>query len=122
MRTQLEARRDGLVDAGDVEIEAESDGETVHKVDEDSAPHTEMSQVIASNRNRQRARELREIADALRRMGEDPEGFGLCESCDEPIPTKRLALMPWVRLCLDCQREQETSDGPNARRHVTDYR
>lgn len=106
---------------GDIEIEAASDGEVVHKVDEDAAPLTEMNQVIASNRNRERTRRLRQIDLALERMREDPEGFGLCEACDEAIGMRRLELMPWARLCIECQAEEE-DDGSGSRRHVTDYR
>jgi len=29
----------------------------------------------------------------------------LCESCDEPIPAKRLALMPHTRACVPCIEE-----------------
>lgn len=122
LRTYLEQRRSELLSLGDVELEAESDGETVHKVDEDSAPLTEMNQVIASNRNRARTDELRSIEAALRRMAKEPDDFGLCEGCEEPIPFKRLSVMPWVRLCIECQQEQESDGMPASRRHITDYR
>jgi len=122
LRARLESERDELRAEGDFEIETEAVGETVDKVDEDVAPHAEMNQVIASNRNRARTNRLREIEDALRRLVEDPEAFGACEACDEPIPERRLALMPWVRLCIECQEEQETDGTPAGRRHITDYR
>jgi len=91
------------------------------KVDEDAAPLSEMNQVIASNRNRQRAQRLELIAEALERLREDPESFGLCEVCDDPIPKKRLELMPWVVMCIRCQEKAE-ADLPRGRRHITDYR
>jgi DnaK suppressor protein len=33
--------------------------------------------------------------------------YGLCEECGEPINIKRLQLMPFTRLCVPCQSEQE---------------
>ncbi|MCA9654641.1 MAG: TraR/DksA family transcriptional regulator [Myxococcales bacterium] len=121
IRTRLLRRRDELLGEGDVDIEPLKDDPT-KKIDEDAAPLAEMEQVIASNRNRARAQQLQQIDLALVRLGEEPEDFGLCESCDEPIPMRRLELMPWARLCAACQQEQESSDAPGTRKHLTDYR
>lgn len=118
----LQAQRAELVAHGDVAFERESDGEVVHKPDEDSAPLTEMNQVIASNRNREHAARLAKIDEALARLQAEPDAFGICESCDEPIPLRRLELMPWVRLCAACQAEAEDDDAPGGRKHITDYR
>lgn len=117
----LQRRREELRREGDVDIEPIKDDPT-KKIDEDAAPLAEMAQVIASNRNRAHAHQLAQIAEALVRLEEEPEDFGLCESCDEPIPMRRLELMPWARLCAACQQEQETVDGPGTRKHLTDYR
>jgi DnaK suppressor protein len=46
-------------------------------------------------------RELDEIAAALRRLGSG--GYGLCESCREPIELPRLRAVPAARFCLACQ-------------------
>ncbi len=122
LRVRLEQERDELLAAGDHEIPpARTDD--VAAPDEDEAPLTEMTQSIASNRNRERAERLERIADALRRMAEDPDEFGLCEECEEPISQRRLELMPWVRLCIDCQSRHER-DGhvPGSRRNLTDFR
>lgn len=121
-RALLTRQRDELVAEGDLEIERHGDGEVVAKVDEDAAPLTEMNQVIASNRNRARTVRLREIATALERLEEDPEAFGHCEDCDEAIPRQRMELMPWVRLCIQCQQDREQDDTPRSRRNLTDYR
>ncbi len=120
-RQRLLALRDELRREGSHKIEPVRE-DPVKKIDEDAAPLTEMSQVIASNRNRSRAVELGKIEAALRRLEEEPEDFGLCESCDEPIPPRRLELVPWVRLCIKCQAEQEDDSKPGARRHLTDYK
>lgn len=119
IEARLRAQRDALRAEGDLEIAAEID--TARKVDDDAAPLAEMAKVIASNRNRARAEELAQIEAALLRLADDPEDFGVCEQCEEPIPTRRLELMPWVRLCIGCQEGRE-ADKPGARRHLTDYR
>jgi DnaK suppressor protein len=122
-RRRLVELRDQLRREGDVELEPVRDGEDpTQKVDEDAAPLSEMQQVIASNRNRARARQLEEIAEALERLADDPEGVGLCEACDEPIPARRLELQPWARLCITCQSEKEAEAAPGSRKHLTDYR
>ncbi len=120
-RKLLEAQRAALVAEGDVDLEPERSGETVHEVDEDAAPLTEMNQVIASNRNRERTERLRRIDAALDRVNDPDEEFGVCEACGEAIGLRRLELMPWTRLCLDCQAENERNDPPKTRRHLTDY-
>ncbi|MCX4246446.1 TraR/DksA family transcriptional regulator [Paraliomyxa miuraensis] len=122
-RKRLLELREELRREGAVEIEPLREGlEPTEKIDEDAAPLTEMNQVIASNRNRLRTRRLQQIAEALERLDEEPDEFGLCESCDEPIPPRRMELQPWVHLCITCQSEQEEQDAPGSRKHLTDYR
>lgn len=125
LRQSIEARlrgmRDSLRAGGDLELGQEID--PARKVDEDAQPLAEMAQVIASNRNRTRAEQLREIEAALERMHDEPESFGACETCEEPIGRRRLELMPWVRLCIECQQADEREHGrAGARKHLTDYR
>lgn len=38
--------------------------------------------------------------------------YGICESCEDPIALKRLAVLPTARLCLDCAREYEHKRHP----------
>jgi DnaK suppressor protein len=58
---------------------------------------------IFLNRNSIDVMLLREIQDALDRVGEG--SFGMCMECDEPISTKRLEAIPWARHCITCQEE-----------------
>ncbi len=58
---------------------------------------------IFLNRNSIDVMLLREIQDALDRVGEG--SFGMCMECDEPISTKRLEAIPWSRHCITCQEE-----------------
>lgn len=121
-REELLAARARLVAEGDAVVAQEEVGPVPSKVDEDEQPHREMSQVLASNRNRERARRLVAIDAALVRLADDPEAFGLCERCGDEIPERRLLLMPWARLCVACQSEVERDLRGHTRRRVTDFR
>lgn len=123
MRALLLQRRAELLAEGSVPVEF-NDPEAATKVDEDAAPLEEMTQVIASGRNRARTAALKAIDEALRRMVDEPEEYGICEGCDEPIPTRRLLLVPEATLCAECQDAEEKANSPRGRnrRHLTDYR
>ena len=53
------------------------------------------------------------ISDELARMrsAKQPVGESLthCAECDEPIPEKRRAAIPGVKLCIDCQQERDSA-------------
>jgi DnaK suppressor protein len=49
--------------------------------------------------------QLRRVRAALRRIRDG--AFGICEQCDEDIPAKRLAAIPWASLCVVCQEAAE---------------
>ena len=57
------------------------------------------SAVLASALDRER-RTLEEIHGALSRMAKGK--YGVCGSCDEPIPDARLKALPWARVCVRC--------------------
>ncbi len=48
------------------------------------------------------------IDDALRDLYKRPEEYGRCMDCGKEIAFERLDLIPWARLCLDCQRDEES--------------
>ncbi len=53
------------------------------------------------------------VEDAARRARERlPQGESLieCEECGEEIPPARRQALPGVRLCLECQKEQERTE------------
>lgn len=89
--------------------------------DEDHQPLNEMMQSIASSRNRNRAGVLKKVDEALERIDDDPEYFGLCVDCEEPIKPRRIELMPYVAMCVRCQSEAEGPIKQGRRRHITDY-
>ena len=119
LRKKLVARRDELISKGDVEFEPVKKDPS-SKVDEDEAPLTEMNQVIASRRNKNRKLEMERITVALQRIADNPDEFGECAACGEMIPIKRLELMPWAHYCVVCQEERSGTRG-RRRRHLADY-
>jgi len=120
-KARLKERLRVLLEEGDVPIEAIRKSETEVGGDEDEQPLTEMSQALASSRNRARAAELKQIEGALRRLNDAPEDFGLCEQCEEAISPKRLDLMPFARLCVTCQSKSEPAVRGGVRKKLTDY-
>ncbi len=58
---------------------------------------------IFLNRNTIDIKLLREIADALERIGHGT--YGVCLECEEPISAKRLEAVPWARYCVTCQEQ-----------------
>jgi DnaK suppressor protein len=65
------------------------------------------AQAMAQASGRRREILLRRISTALARI--DTGEYGLCGSCDEPIPKKRLEFDPAVVLCVRCAEEAERS-------------
>jgi RNA polymerase-binding transcription factor DksA len=47
------------------------------------------------------SRELEEINEALRRLYEEPDRFGICVNTGDPIPLERLEIVPWARTCVE---------------------
>lgn len=62
----------------------------------------EMDTVLAERASR----ELEEIDEALRRLYEEPQRFGICKNTGEPIPLERLELVPWTRTCVEADAIQ----------------
>ena len=122
LRAKLLAQKAEILSEGDLEIEPVRKDASDTGGDEDLAPLTEMSQVIASKRNRARTDALGRILAALRRLDEAPADFGTCGECGEPIG-RRLEAMPYVELCLECQSERDGAAERGARRrHLTDFK
>ena len=49
--------------------------------------------------------ELRAIDGALERIGN--KTFGSCEECGKKVSKVRLAALPYVKNCIECQRQEE---------------
>jgi DnaK suppressor protein len=121
-RDRLLHHRTEVTSAGPARIEPNrSDPATTGVADEDAQALSEMMQVLASQRNRERAQLVARIDRALARLEASPEDFGLCEDCEELIPPKRLEVQPWATLCAPCQARREPRSG-TARKSLTDYK
>lgn len=57
---------------------------------------------ILNDREREK---LVAIDDALQRIG--TKTYGICESCEGEIQLGRLKILPFTRLCVKCQEENE---------------
>ena len=89
--------------------------------DEDAQALSEMLQVLASQRNRGQKELVVRLDEALTRLAAAPEDAGLCQECEEPIPPRRLEVMPWALRCAPCQARHEPKLGA-PRKKITDYR
>jgi DnaK suppressor protein len=122
-RQRLLALKAEIIAAGDISPEAARQEPAAVGNDEDTQPLAEMAQSIASSRNRNRTGVLARVIAALARLDGDADSFGLCVECEEPIAAKRLELMPYVELCVECQQAQDKVHQPKGgRRHLTDFR
>jgi DnaK suppressor protein len=121
-RDKLLALKTEILAAGDIAPDAAREDPAAVGSDEDAQPLAEMSQSIASSRNRNRAGVLARVLAALGRIEEDPESFGLCAECGEAIAAKRLELMPYVELCVECQQQKDGPRQSGGRRHLRDFR
>ena len=121
-KKRLLALKAELLAEGDNAIEPAKDDGVVGKPDDDAQPLVEMNQVIASSRNRARTDELDRVMAALVRLDQEPDSFGECVECGEQIAPRRLQLMPYVELCVECQQARDRPRGPAGRRHLRDFR
>ncbi len=56
---------------------------------------------------------LEKIERALIRI--ENNDYGECEECGEPISPKRLMIVPFARLCINCKQEEERTSGVYSR-------
>ena len=76
--------------------------------DEVDLASSELSQTV-SLRLRDRERTvLQKIEEALSKIEEGI--YGVCESCEEVIETKRLEIQPTAELCIRCKEAQEQQE------------
>jgi DnaK suppressor protein len=119
---KLEALRTEALAEKPAKIEPNrKDPSAVGVADEDEQALSEMMQTLASQRNRQQAERVAQIDRALKRLRNEPDEFGLCEDCEEEIGDKRLSLMPFATLCLECQAKRDPKRG-KSRKSLTDYK
>lgn len=67
---------------------------------EDQAPLMH-DQFIALRQHWMERQKLNLIDAALQRL--EKGEFGICSECEQPIPAKRLKIVPWAAYCIPCQ-------------------
>ena len=77
----------------------------LHMADEGTDTIEQETQFLMAS---QEGRLLYAIDDALRTLYKEPDRFGVCTGCEQDIIFERLDIVPWARLCVTCQREDET--------------
>jgi len=121
-RRTLEKLRAEALKTGPARIEPNrKDSATTGVADEDAQALSEMLQVLASKRNEGQAALVRQIDRALAKLVDSPDEFGLCEECEEEIGQRRLTLVPWATLCVDCQTKRDPKLG-GTRKKLTDFK
>jgi DnaK suppressor protein len=120
-KKRLLALRAEILAEGDLAIEPSRKDDARAGNDEDEQPLVEMSQVIASKRNQARTDALARVNRALDRVENEPDLFGLCRECEEPIG-KRLQAMPYVEFCVECQQASDGAYKSGRRRHLLDFK
>lgn len=62
---------------------------------------------------------LRLVNEALDRI--QAGDYGVCLNCDQPIPAKRLAAVPWARYCVKCQEELADASRQESTEDLLEY-
>lgn len=123
LKAALQKMRTEALQAQPAKIEPNRrDASSVGVADEDEQALSEMMQTLASQRNKKQAELVAQIDRALRRIDSTPaDEIGLCEDCEEEIPEKRLAVMPYATLCAECQAKRDPKRG-TSRKGLTDFK
>lgn len=76
---------------------------------DNAASDTEVKEQIDHERNEaiknELLKQLAEINAAIKRI--DSHQYGFCEHCGKLIPTERLEVNPFARLCVNCEKKKE---------------
>lgn len=87
----------------------EDDGELTqykqHPADEGTDTMEQEKNLLLLEKETER---LNLIDSALTRLYKEPETFGRCEACGQPIQLERLDVVPWTRFCVEHQEQAES--------------
>lgn len=72
----------------------------------DDATRTYNRQVML-NLSEQERSQLARVEEALKKLTDGR--YGVCEECEEPIPIKRLEIVPFAKFCVECKSKMEES-------------
>jgi RNA polymerase-binding transcription factor len=97
--------KDKLAAEAESELKAERDANKDEGMDTyDLASEERDREINFILSDRDRAKD-QQINDALARIADG--SYGVCESCGLEIAEERLRVLPFTRLCRDCQQEEE---------------
>ena len=83
-------------------------GQTNERVGEEDQGTVAHEEFVSTRLNHLDYTQLRMINEALDRV--DAGDYGICLSCEEEIPGKRLAALPWAKYCIPCQEQVSASE------------
>lgn len=95
-RQALLKKRSMLLSA--LRLERPQGSERVAEEDQGSIAHEEF---VSMRLNHLDYAQLRMVNEALDRL--ESGDYGVCLSCEEEIPDKRLTALPWAKYCVPCQ-------------------
>ena len=102
-RHALLKKRDLILSA--LRLDRGQPNERVPEEDQGTVAHEEF---VCMRVNHLDYAQLRMINEALDRL--ESGDYGICLSCEEEIPGKRLTALPWAKYCIPCQ-EQVSLEG-----------
>jgi DnaK suppressor protein len=94
-----------LIHEIELEHRAEREGDRSDCMDTSDLACEQSEREISSMLSERDRVKIRQIDDALRRIGQ--ARYGVCGTCGLEITQERLVVMPFTQLCLDCQQDQE---------------
>jgi DnaK suppressor protein len=97
-RQALLKKRDLILSA--LRLDRGQPNERVAEEDQGTVAH---EQFVSMRLNYLDYAQLRLIDEALDRL--ESGDYGICLSCEEQIPVKRLAALPWAKYCVPCQEQ-----------------
>jgi DnaK suppressor protein len=89
----------------DSELRAERDGDRGDGLDSSDRASEECDRDLSSMLSERERIKISQIDAALERITEMK--YGVCENCNFEITEERLKVMPFTRLCRDCQQDHE---------------
>lgn len=104
----LKERADLLADVRQ-KMQGLSAGERVSEDEQAQRFHDDFVRLRLSTMDVERLRLVNEALDRIQ-TGD----YGVCLSCEQPIPPKRLQALPWAKYCLKCQEELGSASRPDA--------
>jgi DnaK suppressor protein len=94
-----------LSDQAGSELRAERDGDRGDGLDSSDRASEECDRDISSALSERERIKISQVDAALERIEE--QKYGVCENCGFEITDARLVVMPFTRLCHDCQQDHE---------------